>query len=57
MADIYRVDVAQKLLDKVDYASYQLECRLRTIINLGGDDVVVLYWALQEYINRHKGGV
>lgn len=54
----FRIDDARRLVGKVSAASSRIELSdyklKRTIINVDGDELIVLAWALSEYIGRHR---
>ena len=47
-------NVAWSLLDKANYAGWQLEQRERTIINIDSYEDTVLIYALSEYVEKHN---
>ena len=47
-------NVAWSLLDKANYASWQLEDKNRTIINIDSYEATTLIWALSEYIEKYR---
>lgn len=47
-------NIIEKLLNKLAAASFRLECRSRTIINIDDYDETIIYWALQEYYKKLK---
>lgn len=47
-------NVVNSLLRKANYASWQLEEKERTIINVDSYEVTALIFALSEYIEKYK---
>ena len=47
-------NVAWSLLDKANYAGWQLEDKSRAILNIDSYEDTVLIYALSEYIEKHN---
>ena len=47
-------NVCQSVMGKLNYASYQLESRERTIVNFDSYEVTALIWAMQKYLAERK---
>lgn len=47
-------NIIENLFNKLAAASFRLECRNRTIINIDDYDKTIIYWALQEYYKELK---
>lgn len=47
-------DICSRVIEKLDHAVAMLDGRKRTIINVDGNDVTVLLWAMRKYIEDNK---